>query len=179
MAIYNPTFGNSEKINSGVALNSGSIPFGNPSVVQPVSNKRRTQEFPFGSTLVNGINITGSSQNFLVPVPLDGVRSLIKRSTKTVGGLTNNVLLTSGCIQPELRTSIHYINSYRTRLEHQAYIQGKLNPYTGKFAAGYPDNEIDYFGYDTVGNLSRSNQGRSYYKYSKIVTITNYPAKTG
>lgn len=179
MAIYNPNFSTPENVNSGTVLNGG-IPYqNNPSAAEAFYNKRRVNEFPFGSTLVDGVNITGNNQNFLLPVPYAGVRSLIKRSTKTIAGQLNDVLLTSGCIQPELRSSIHYINSYHTRLEHQAYNEGRFNNYTGKFAAGYPDNQIDFFGPDEAAVVSREHQGRLFFKNSKTVSIANYPSKTG
>lgn len=179
MAIHNPTFGSSEKINGGVVLNGG-VPYtNNRTVAKTFSNKRRVQEFPFGSAVVNGVNVTSNNENLAIPVPFSNLRPLIKRASSTIAGQSSSVVKTAGSLAPELRSAIHPIDSYRTRLEHQAYVAGYFNPYNGKYAAGYPDNQIDFFGIDQAANVSRSNQGKLFFKHYRTVSVVNYPPKTG
>lgn len=179
MAIYNLAFGRPENINGGVVLNGG-VPYNNNRAsAKTFSNKRRVQEFPFGSALVSGVNITGNNDNLNIPVPFSSPRPLVKRASKTVAGQPSSAISTSGSLAPELKSTIHPIDSYRTRLEHQAYSAGLFNIYTGKYAAGYPDNQIDFFGVDEAANVSRSNQGKLFFKHYRAVSVVNYPARTG
>jgi hypothetical protein len=177
MSIYNPVYGQPSKNNGGITLNGGTPNSQDPSTLSTFSNKRRTEEFPFGSIVVDGVNITGANQNLSVPVPYEDGQPIIKRTLSTF--TNSSVLLSPGNLNTALTSSIHSISTYRTRLEHQAYVGGLYNQYTGKFATGFPDNSFDDFGLDTAASVSRADQGSLFFNnHSKINTVSYLP-KTG
>lgn len=178
MATYNVFFG-STKNDGGVALNAGTPYNEYHTVINTFSNKRRTQEYPFGSTLVNGINITGSSFNPLVPVPWSSPRSLIKRATKEIASNLTNVVFSPGNYATQSIDTIHENTYARTRLQTTAIRTGFFDGYTGKFAPGYPDNQLDYLGQDNAANLTRQNQGSIVFKNQRNISIAPYQSKTG
>jgi hypothetical protein len=178
MSIYNPSLLPQVKNNGGIALKGG-VPYeSNPSPLKSFSNKRSYYfASVFASTVVDGVNVTGSNQNILLPVPYTKGKPIIKRTPST---LTNgSVVLTSGNVDTSLTSSIHPITTYRTRLQHTAFKQGKYQYTTGKFDAGYPDNSQDDFGYDSIAYVDRANPGKLIFLNSKNVNIVSYPSKTG
>ena len=178
MSIYNVFYG-SIKNNGGTALKAGTPSSIYDSALSTFSNNTRTLNFPFGSTVVDGINVTGSSQNSLAPIPNNlNQKPLIKRATKTIALQSNNVLQSPGNLSTSLTSSIHNIESYRTRLEHSAYKDGYLNILTGQFDAGYPDNQRDEFGADSAANPSRSNPGVIIFKNGRNISVIPYQPKT-
>ena len=179
MAIHNASSASGFKNNGGTALKAG-VPYsGNASTVKTFSNDRRADNYPFGSTLVNYAHLTSIDSNPLIPSPWSSARSLVKRSTRVLKGQPNNNLLTSGTYAPELRSSIHPINSYRTSLQSTAYRDNQFNIYLGKFTAGYPDNQIDDFGFDMASMPTRDNPGNLVFKNYRNISIVPYQSKTG
>jgi hypothetical protein len=173
MSIYNVFYG-PVKNNGGTALKAGTASSIYHSALATFSNNTRTLDFPFGSTVIDGVNVTGLSQNSLVPVPNNlNQKPLIKRATRS-----NNVLQSPGNLSTALTSSIHNIESYRTRLEHTAYKDGYLNILTGKFDSGYPDNQRDEFGADSAANPSRNNPGVIIFKNGRNISIIPYQPKT-
>jgi hypothetical protein len=178
MSIYNPSYNDSIKNNGGVALNSG-VPYSdNAQSIKTFYNKRRTYEFPFASTIVDGVNVTNATQSVLTPVPYNSKRPLIKRATKTIAAQSSDVLLSPGNLAPNLTSSIHPIISYRTRLQHTAFVNGKLNVLTGKYDFGYPDNQQDDFGSDEAAYPSRKNPGTMFFKNGRNISVVPYQSKT-
>ena len=179
MAIHNVSYGSGAKNNGGVALKAGVPLETNAAALKTFTNKRRAENYPFGSTLVNDVNITGSNRNLSIPIPWSSARPMVKRSTRLLTGQLNNNLLTSGTYAPELRNTIHPIDSYRTRLQNTAYRNNQYDYFTGTFAAGYPDNQIDEFGLDTASVLTRADQGNLTFKNYRNISIIPYQSKTG
>ena len=178
MSIYNPSYNDSIKNNGGVALNSG-VPYSdNAQSIKTFYNKRRTYEFPFASTVVDGVNVTNATQSVLVPVPYSSKRPLVKRATKTIAAQPSYVLETPGNPAVSLTSSIHPISTYRTRLQHTAYKAGKLDITTGKFDFGYPDNQQDDFGVDDAASPSRKNPGTMFFKNGRNISVIPYQSKT-
>ena len=178
MSIYYPSLSSTIKNNGGTALKGG-VPYeNNPSSLKSFSNKVSSY-FPttFGSTVVDGVNITGSNQNLMIPVPYEDGKPIIKRTRSTLANI--NVLLSAGDYATSNISGIHPITSYRTRLEQTAYREGKYNYYSGKYDAGYPDNTQDDFGFDSAAYVSRSNPGNIIFLNSRNINITQYPTKTG
>ena len=179
MAIHNASNTPGFKNNGGIALKAG-VPYSNNvSAMKTFSNNRRAENYPFGSTLVNYAHLTSIDSNPLVPSPWSSSRSLVKRSTRVLKGQPNNNLLTSGTYAPELRSSIHPINSYRTSLQNTAYRDNQFNIYLGKFVTGYPDNQIDDFGFDMASMPTRQNPGNLVFKNHNNLSIVPYQSKTG
>lgn len=178
MAIYNTSLTGGIKNNGGTALKAG-VPYeNNAQAIKTFSNKRSGYfQSVFGSNITAEIN--AGAINSSVPVPWSSKRPLVKRSTRVIAGQESYNLLTSGTAAPELRSSIHPTNNTRTRLEHTAYKQGKYNFYTGKFDAGYPDNEWVHFGIDTSVVTSRNDISHIIFKNQRSITIAPYQSKTG
>lgn len=173
--------------NGGATLtpSSGTPYTDNPQNVKAFTNKRTwINRQVFASTLTEGINIENALPNpfnsFII-VPRNNTRPLVKRAStyffQTTTAQKNN-LLTSGNYAPELYTGSYPVNYYTTRLESTAYRDGKYNIYTGKFDAGYPDNETTFLT-DTAVIPSRNETGKIIFKYSKNISITPYQKKTG
>lgn len=178
MSTYNIFFG-SVNNDGGVALKAGTPNNEYHTVVRTFSNNRRTEEYPFGSALVEGVNIMGIDSTGLVSVPWSSPRSLVKRATKKIASKNTNIILTSGNYATQSIDTIHENIYARTRLQTTAYRTGYFNNYTGKFAAGYPDNQLDYLGQDNAANLTRKNQGSIIFKNYRNISIVPYQSKTG
>lgn len=177
MAIYNT---GEIRNNGGTSLNSGSHDLSNNPSVNILNLRATVKNKPFGSTVVDGINVTGSHSS-LVEVPRDNPKSLIKTARYSSDlESVNNVMKTSGNKAPELVSSIHYVESFRTRLSSTAFRDNQFSIITGKYNEGYPDAEYDSFGEDRSARVTRADQGKIIFaNNNKTINIQSYPSKTG
>lgn len=181
MAIYNASFISDQiKNNSGTSLNSGNHDFANPSTTSILNLPYAVKNSPFGSTVIDSVGVT-SSHFSSYEIPRNNPRPLIKRvSSATNLTSVNNVLRTAGNLDTQSISSIHYIESTRTRLEKTAFREGQFNILTGKYSAGYPDSQYDSFSSDTAARVGRRYYaGAMVFQNSKTIEVKPYTLKTG
>ena len=100
------------------------------------------------------------------------------RSTSTIGGLSNAVLL-SGASVPSLMRSIHKLEVLRTRRFTTAIRANKYNRFTGQFEAGYPVVAVDSLASDSAATPTRGVPGQIVYKLGQPVPFTqNYQSES-
>jgi hypothetical protein len=103
---------------------------------------------------------------------------LSKRLTTSLGGVSNNVLL-SGAAVPALVKSIKSVESRYTVKQATAIRAGHFNMSTGKYSTP-PTVALDSFGNDNAARVGRSNPGSLVFRTGKrMPTSTNYRTKTG
>lgn len=167
-------------VNNGGSVVNGGTDFD----FHPVLTSRRTAANTnlgvFGSTVVQGTDVTTSTSSPYFAEVNEVLAERVKASN------INNALL-SGAADPVHRRSIHRLEAVRTTLWSTAYRADKFSWYTGRFVAGYPQVSVDdamvvsggvY--QDKAADPTRSLPGQLVYRTGAKVPVTsNYSAKNG
>ena len=158
--------------NHGVVARGGSVASGKLTNV----GVSRYNSTVFASTVIdNGWADKAVSAGVFAYGDRDGVAM---RSTSTIGGLSNAVLL-SGASVPSLMRSIHKLEVLRTRRFTTAIRANKYNRFTGQFEAGYPVVAVDSLASDSAATPTRGVPGQIVYKLGQPVPFTqNYQSES-
>ena len=109
-------------------------------------------------------------------------RPLVKGYTTAINtsvGTSGKELGSTGSHSTDLIRSSHPSESTRTRLVATAIRDGFYNPYSGEFDLGYPDNQLDDFGYDYAAVANRNSQASLFFSTGSETFSRPYDKKTG
>lgn len=167
-------------VNNGGSVINGGTDFEYHAVLTSRRNTANTNLGVFGSTVLQGTDVTTSTSSAYFAEVGDVVAERVRNNN------INNVLL-SGAADPVGRRSIHRLEAVRTTLWSTAYRADKFSWYNGKFVAGYPQVSVDdamvvsggvY--QDKAADPTRAVPGRLVFRTgAKVPTASSYSAKKG
>lgn len=107
----------------------------------------------------------------------DHVKPITKRVTTELGGVSSDVLDTTGS-NPGLVRSIHKLETLRTRRMTTAIRNNKWNEYSGKWDANFPVTAVDTLGTDNAAEPTREVPGTLNFLYgAPTASGVNYSPK--
>jgi hypothetical protein len=179
----------STKNNSGT-ISSFGMDSGTFSLNSPVTETVAA----FGSTVVDSSTVDPA--NAAGVFAFNNKRPIAMKLTDSLATVSNDFLLSAANDMANFKAVNNQLvhdqdldvtdDGVRTRKQTKAIREGKFDIYTGKYQAGYPEVEVDFFlgadnsSGDKAGKATRRNPGSLTFKYGvPQPTVQNYEKKTG